>query len=164
MGPERSRSLPEVTRLATILRYFVALLARQLGPGTGACSSCNTIALCKAHGAHTSPGVQLKNLTKGIVASQCKILVGQKLSSRSQATIIDYCRASEDLLMTKLNDQTITNSDPDTLKAHDSSLDAKAYERAMSGKVPRTMTAWEWEQWYAEHGKPESFTPGGKTL
>lgn len=66
--------------------------------------------------------------------------------------------------MTKLNDQTIKNSGPDTLKALDSSLDAKAYERAMSGKVPRTMTPWEWEQWYAEHGKPESFTPGGKIV
>lgn len=48
---------------------------------------------------------------------------------------------------------------PDAL---DSSLDAKAFKRAMSGKIPRTMTAWEWEQWYAEHGKPESFTPSSR--
>jgi len=66
--------------------------------------------------------------------------------------------------MSNQKDQTIKNVGPDTVKAPDSSLDAKAFDRAMSGKVPRTMTAWEWEQWYAEHGKPESFTPGSKSL
>lgn len=34
----------------------------------------------------------------------------------------------------------------------DNSLRAKALERALSGATPRTMTPWEWEEWYAAHG------------
>jgi len=36
----------------------------------------------------------------------------------------------------------------------DNSLRGKALSRAQSGKVPRTLTPYEWEQWYAEHGTP----------
>ena len=38
-------------------------------------------------------------------------------------------------------------------ESSDTSLQAKAFDRAMSGKVPRTLTPWEWEEWYAEHGR-----------
>ena len=37
----------------------------------------------------------------------------------------------------------------------DHSLRAQAMKRAAGGRVPRTMTPWEWEQWYASHGMPE---------
>jgi hypothetical protein len=38
----------------------------------------------------------------------------------------------------------------------DHSLAKKAWDRAQSGKLPRTMTPWEWEQWYAENGIPNA--------
>ncbi|MFT6050861.1 MAG: hypothetical protein ACI9B9_000500 [Halioglobus sp.] len=38
----------------------------------------------------------------------------------------------------------------------DTSLRAKSLQRARSQQVPRTLTAHEWERWYAEHGVPES--------
>ena len=38
----------------------------------------------------------------------------------------------------------------------DHSLRAKSLDRAMTMKVPATLTAYEWEQWYAEHGIPEA--------
>ena len=37
----------------------------------------------------------------------------------------------------------------------DHSLRAQAMERAAEDGVPRTMTPWEWEQWYASHGMPD---------
>jgi hypothetical protein len=37
----------------------------------------------------------------------------------------------------------------------DHSLGAKSVRRALSGDVPTTLTPYEWEQWYAEHGVPE---------
>jgi hypothetical protein len=37
----------------------------------------------------------------------------------------------------------------------DTSLRAQAWRRARGEEPPRTMTPWEWEQWYAEHGRPE---------
>lgn len=37
----------------------------------------------------------------------------------------------------------------------DHSLNSQALERALSGKTPTTLTPWEWEEWYAEHGRPE---------
>ena len=40
----------------------------------------------------------------------------------------------------------------------DHSLQAQAYERAVNQAVPTTMTPWEWEEWYALHGKPAAFT------
>lgn len=43
----------------------------------------------------------------------------------------------------------------------DKSLSAQAYERATSGEPPTTLTPWEWEQWYAEHGMPEKFKEDG---
>ena len=36
----------------------------------------------------------------------------------------------------------------------DTSLRAKALERAQGGAPPRTLTPYEWEQWYATHGVP----------
>ena len=36
----------------------------------------------------------------------------------------------------------------------DHSLRAQAMDRATSERVPKTLTPWEWEQWYAEHGAP----------
>ena len=38
----------------------------------------------------------------------------------------------------------------------DSSLQAQSVRRAMSQTPPKTLTAWEWEEWYARHGIPES--------
>jgi hypothetical protein len=36
----------------------------------------------------------------------------------------------------------------------DNSLRGKALERATSDQLPRTLTPWEWQQWYDEHGRP----------
>ncbi|MEP5569316.1 MAG: hypothetical protein ABJN62_15855 [Halioglobus sp.] len=38
----------------------------------------------------------------------------------------------------------------------DTSLRASALNRAMDAKTPRTLTPYEWEQWYAQHGVPDS--------
>lgn len=38
----------------------------------------------------------------------------------------------------------------------DNSLRAKSLDRALSSRLPNTLTPYEWEQWYAEHGVPES--------
>ena len=37
----------------------------------------------------------------------------------------------------------------------DNSLHGKALARATHGQLPKTLTPWEWQQWYAEHGQPE---------
>lgn len=37
----------------------------------------------------------------------------------------------------------------------DHSLRGQAMERATEERVPRTLTPWEWEHWYAQHGVPE---------
>ena len=39
------------------------------------------------------------------------------------------------------------------------SLQAKARRRAESGEVPRTMTPWEWEDYYQMYGRPEQHQP-----
>jgi hypothetical protein len=36
----------------------------------------------------------------------------------------------------------------------DNSLRGKALERASEEQLPKTLTPWEWQQWYAEHGQP----------
>lgn len=36
----------------------------------------------------------------------------------------------------------------------DHSLRAQAMARATEETVPRTLTPWEWEEWYASHGRP----------
>ena len=41
-------------------------------------------------------------------------------------------------------------------EAKDTSLRGHALRRATEQDVPRTLTAWEWEQWYAENDKPEA--------
>lgn len=38
----------------------------------------------------------------------------------------------------------------------DNSLRGKSLQRALHGDLPKTLTAYEWEQWYAEHGVPSS--------
>jgi hypothetical protein len=40
--------------------------------------------------------------------------------------------------------------------AQDNSLRGKALARATDEKIPRTLTPWEWQQWYAEHGQPKA--------
>lgn len=40
--------------------------------------------------------------------------------------------------------------------ASDTSLRAQTWRRAQGASPPRTLTPFEWEQWYAEHGVPES--------
>ncbi|MBT3409209.1 MAG: hypothetical protein HN430_00750 [Halieaceae bacterium] len=42
----------------------------------------------------------------------------------------------------------------------DNSLRNKAMSRAMGAGTPRTLTPHEWEQWYAQHGIPESHVGG----
>ena len=45
----------------------------------------------------------------------------------------------------------------------DHGLGAKSLRRALSGDVPKTLTPYEWEQWYADHGVPEGhLAPEGK--
>ncbi len=41
----------------------------------------------------------------------------------------------------------------------DHSLRKKALDRATGDKVPTTLTPWEWQEWYAKHGIPESHKP-----
>ncbi len=41
-----------------------------------------------------------------------------------------------------------------TGKRGDPSLRAQSLRRALEQRPPRTMTAWEWEEWYAQHGVP----------
>lgn len=38
----------------------------------------------------------------------------------------------------------------------DTSLREQALEHTDPGYLPKTLTPYEWEQWYAEHGVPES--------
>ena len=40
-------------------------------------------------------------------------------------------------------------------KNADTSLRGKSLQRALDQKVPKTLTAHEWERWYAEHGVPD---------
>jgi hypothetical protein len=40
----------------------------------------------------------------------------------------------------------------------DTSLRAQSLRRATTQTVPRTLTPYEWEEWYAQHGVPESHT------
>lgn len=50
-------------------------------------------------------------------------------------------------------------------EASDHSLRAQSLKRAMTGRVPRTLTPYEWEQWYEQNGVPESHTrPGGAEI
>ena len=44
----------------------------------------------------------------------------------------------------------------DVNKRADTSLRAKSLRRALDKEVPNTLTPYEWEQWYAEHGVPQS--------
>jgi hypothetical protein len=37
----------------------------------------------------------------------------------------------------------------------DRSLRGQALRRAMGNTPPRTLTAWEWKEWYAQHGVPD---------
>ncbi|WOJ91933.1 hypothetical protein R0135_09030 [Congregibacter variabilis] len=45
----------------------------------------------------------------------------------------------------------------------DNSLQAKAMRRALSGATPRTLTPWEWEEWYAAQGKQVGGEVSGET-
>ena len=41
----------------------------------------------------------------------------------------------------------------------DHSLREQSLKRALGKEPPRTLTPWEWEQYYAEHGVPASHRP-----
>lgn len=41
-------------------------------------------------------------------------------------------------------------------KPGDHSLRKHAWNRARDAQTPKTLTPWEWQQWYAEHGVPEN--------
>ncbi len=55
-------------------------------------------------------------------------------------------------------------ADHDTIRAmlgdeeerSNTSLRSHALHRALGEHVPKTLTPWEWEQWYADHGVPDS--------
>lgn len=49
--------------------------------------------------------------------------------------------------------EQLLGDDKDTA---DNSLRGKSLQRAMSDRVPTTLTPYEWEQWYLEHGIPDS--------
>lgn len=44
----------------------------------------------------------------------------------------------------------------------DHSLQRQALERATGNKVPTTLTPWEWQEYYAEHGVPDSHRQSAK--
>ncbi len=44
----------------------------------------------------------------------------------------------------------------------DHSLAAQAWRRASRLETPTTMTPWEWQQWYAEHGVPATHRAGNE--
>jgi hypothetical protein len=44
----------------------------------------------------------------------------------------------------------------DDEEGSDTSLQAQTLRRARSQEPPTTLTPFEWEQWYREHGVPES--------
>lgn len=46
----------------------------------------------------------------------------------------------------------------------DNSLQAKTLQRALGKTPPRTLTPYEWQQWYADHGVPASHTRGSQRL
>lgn len=41
-------------------------------------------------------------------------------------------------------------------KSVDISLRGQAMRRAMQTELPKTLTPFEWEQWYAKHGVPDA--------
>ncbi len=51
----------------------------------------------------------------------------------------------------------------DDPEEHDHSLQQKALERATGNRVPTTLTPWEWQEYYAEHGVPETHRNPAKT-
>ena len=44
----------------------------------------------------------------------------------------------------------------ESVDTQDHSLRKQALDRALSERVPRTLTPWEWEEYYAEHGVPDA--------
>ena len=52
------------------------------------------------------------------------------------------------------NQQRIREILKEREEEQDNSLRGKAFERATGEQVPRTLTPWEWQQWYDQHGQP----------
>ncbi len=61
--------------------------------------------------------------------------------------------------MTHRHQDLIDRINNDAPEPSDNSLQQKALERATGNKVPTTLTPWEWQEWYAEHGVPDSHKP-----
>ena len=57
--------------------------------------------------------------------------------------------------MTTSRDRRIAEILGESEQEIDRSLRGQALRRASSKRPPRTMTAWEWEAWYAENGVPD---------
>ena len=51
--------------------------------------------------------------------------------------------------------QTYYRGDDDK-ESLDVSLRGQALRRAVQAELPKTLTPYEWEQWYAEHGVPRA--------
>ncbi|AQA18219.1 hypothetical protein BST95_08215 [Halioglobus japonicus] len=47
-------------------------------------------------------------------------------------------------------------------KHADNSLRGKSLQRALGKEIPKTLTPYEWEQWYEENGVPEAHSNGAK--
>ncbi len=45
---------------------------------------------------------------------------------------------------------------------NDHSLQKQALDRATGDKIPTTLTPWEWQEYYAAHGVPESHKPSAR--
>jgi hypothetical protein len=41
-------------------------------------------------------------------------------------------------------------------ETNDHSLRKQALDRATGDKLPKTLTPWEWQEWYEAHGVPDS--------
>lgn len=52
------------------------------------------------------------------------------------------------------NKHATDHNDQKDTEEVDNSLRGRAMRRALQKKLPTTLTPYEWEQWYAEHGIP----------
>lgn len=58
--------------------------------------------------------------------------------------------------MSESRDKLIRDALDTGKESNDLSLRGKSWSRALTQRPPKTMTAWEWEEWYAQHGVPAS--------
>ena len=54
------------------------------------------------------------------------------------------------------NPNTADDSAEENAEKVDNSLRGSSMRRAVQQEIPTTLTPYEWEQWYLEHGVPEA--------